>query len=289
MTFSRKLINVAFTLATGQFQGGGNTANLEGLRISARIDGPGGPSLQTASVAIWGMPLTMMNQLSLIGNQFMSTSPQNTLTITAGDNAQNMPTAFTGTIMSAFVDASSQPQICFRVEASPGGALSAQPGTNVGYDGPMDVVQRLQSIAGQANLEFVNNGVSGTLSNQYLYGSPRDQILSIVRSIGAEMSLENGKLSIWKAGQGPDNNITIAAPDMVGYPAFSQAFIYAKTLFNPSLHLGQIVTVQSQIQAATGKWQINRVTHEIESNIPKGKWFTTICGTPQSASVTPSS
>ena len=231
----------------------------------------------------------MMNQLSLIGNQWLSTTPQNSITITAGDSAQNMSTAFIGTIMSAFVDASSQPQICFRVDASPGGALSAQNGTSGGYDGPMDVVQRLQAIAGQANLQFENNGVSGTLPNQYLYGSYRDQILAIVRAVGAEVSIENGKLSVWKPGQGPDNNITIAAPDMVGYPAFSQSYIYAKTLFNASLRLGQIVTVKSEIAGASGKWQINRVTHEIESNIPKGKWFTTICGTPQSAQVTPSS
>ena len=285
MAFTQKLINVAFTLATGQFSGGGNTASLEGLRISARIDGPGGLTCQTASVAIWGMPLSMMNQLSLIGNQYLTVAPQNTISVTAGDSSSNMQLTFSGTIMSAFVDASSQPQVCFRVEAFPGGALNVQPTDASGTADQIDVAQKMQALASLANpkLEFENHGVSVTLRKQYLSGSVGNQIYALAQAAGIEAMIDRGQLSIWKSGQGPDSGVTIASPDMVGHPAFSQSYIYAKTLFNPAFRLGQIVTVQSEIQAACGKWQINRVTHDIESNIPKGKWFTTLCGTPFSA------
>ena len=291
MAFSQKLINVAFTLATGQFAGGGNTANLEGLRISARIDGPGGITGQTATVAIWGMPLTMMNQLSLVGNQIYTVSPQNTIKVTAGDSPQNMQLTFSGIIRSSFMDASRQPDICFRVEGAPGGAVNVQPATaGSSSSGQLDVVQKLQTLAGLANppLEFVNHGVSATLRNQYLYGSVNYQIYKLARAAGIEVMIDRGKLIIWKAGTGPDSGITISSPNMVGYPTFSQSYIHVPIPFNPGIQNGQIVTVQSQITAACGKWQVNNFTHEIESNIPKGKWFTIVSGAPFSAQ-TPSS
>ena len=284
MSFSQKLINVAFTLATGQFAGGGNTANLEGLRISARIDGPGGAEGMNATVAIWGMPLTMMNQLSLIGQQFMSMTPQNTISISAGDDRSNLSLVFSGTIITAYVDAAAQPNICFRVEANPSAAINTIPaGNGQGYEN-LDVAQHLQQIAGklEPKLEFENNGVNVILQKVYLDGSWGNQIQQLARWAGIEYEINRGKLSIWLLGKGP-SGATIAPPNMVGYPAFSQAYVYVKTLFDPNIRNSQIITVQSEIQPACGKWQVYHVTHEIESNIPKGKWFTTIGAMPVDA------
>ena len=283
MAFTQKLINIAFTLANGQFEGGGNTANLEGLRISARIDGSGGQSMQNATAAIWGMPLTLMNQLSMIGNKFFNVSPQNTISIMAGDSPSNMQLAFKGIIKSAFADASSQPQVAFRVDAMPGAAADVMPGNSGGVSGGLDVAKKMNALATQAGWNFENFGVNITLNKQYLWGSVLGQIRHLARIAPCEFSVDRDTLRIWVTGQGPSSSVTIAPPDMIGYPTFSQSYVFVKTLFNPDFRLGNIVTVQSQLTAATGKWQINHVTHEIESNIPKGKWFSTISGMPFTA------
>lgn len=285
MAFAQKLINVRFSLATGQFQGGGNTADLTGLRISARIDGPGGMEGMTASVAIWGMPLQMMNQLSLVGQQFMAVTPQNTISITAGDTPSSLPLVYSGTIITACVDAGQMPNVCFRVESSLSSALNTIPVDAQGFD-PIDVAQYMQSLASQSTpkLDFENNGVNLKIPKVYLDGSVYTQIRSLARQAGIEYIIDRGKLSIWMLGQGP-TGATIEPPNMIGYPSFSQAYVYVKTLFDPTIRNGQIITIKSELTAACGRWQVYHVTHEIESQIPKGKWFTTIGAMP----ITPAS
>lgn len=285
MTFTQRMINVSFSLANGNFQGGGNTANFSGLRISARIDGPGGMTGITLSMSIWGMSLSDMNQLSTVGQQFRYMY-KNQVTVTAGDAIAGMQLVFQGNVTSAYVDAQSQPQVAFRVEAQPGAYLNVQSTQPTSVKGQADVAQLMQQLAQQAGLQFQNNGVNIKLRNPYLPGAIGNQIRTLAHMAGIEHIIDRGKLSIWMAGQATGNNIVISPQTgMVGYPTFNQNSIYVKTIFNPTIQNSQKITVQSDLTPACGTWQVFHVCHEIECQLPKGKWFSIIGATPLQSDV----
>src|SRR5579872_5411774 len=102
MSFVQRLLNITFTLAdspTGQPNSFTNTnsnqVTLSGLRASASIVNAGAPSGAELALEVYGMPLSMMNQLSTLGMQVILV-PRNTVTVTAGDSGSNMTTVFKG-------------------------------------------------------------------------------------------------------------------------------------------------------------------------------------------------
>ncbi len=88
--------------------------------------------------------------------------------------------------------------------------------------------------------------------------------------------IENNILSIWPRGGYRAGQIPIISPDtgMVGYPSFTQSGVVVKTLFNSAIRFGQLVSVQSSLQGATGQYRVQKLAHDIESEMPGGKWFT---------------
>jgi hypothetical protein len=83
---------------------------------------------------------------------------------------------------------------------------------------------------------------------------------------------------MWDGKKGRSSGGVTLSPQtgMVGYPAFNQAGVVIRSIFNPTIKNGTVVTVQSAITPACGRWEVYSVTHEIESQIPKGKWFSII-------------
>lgn len=286
MTFVQRQISVTFTLAQGQFQGGGNTMTIQALgpddpntpRISAKINGPGGETGITCSLAIWGLPLSSMNQLSVIGKKF-GAAYKNTVTVNAGDAISGMQLVFSGDIITAYVDAQAQPQVTFRVEALPGATTAAKNTGATSVKGHADVAQLMGRLASQAGLQFENQGVSVLLRNPYLYGDPISQIKALARAASIEHIVDRGSLRIWKPGSGGGGTINIGVPDMVAYPAFNQTAIILRTIFKPNIKHNDKLSVQSTLTPACGTWAVYQVSHEIEANIPRGKWFSVLYAT----------
>jgi hypothetical protein len=160
MTFVSRQISVTFTMASGNFEGGGNSASLEGLRISAHVDSPGGVAGSTLSIAIYGMPLSMMNQLTTGVGRRLSYIGRNKVTVSA-----NGQLVFTGIIFQAWVDGQAQPNVCFRVEAMPGALANVTPLASTTQPGSQDVAQLMGQLARAAGFRFENNGVNIKLSN----------------------------------------------------------------------------------------------------------------------------
>ena len=91
MSYVERLIDLTITLgATPQnpnptFQGtASNTVKITGLRTSVAIVKAGGRGLSTAQVRVYGLPLSVMNQLSTLGVPIVYWVGKNTITIEAG-------------------------------------------------------------------------------------------------------------------------------------------------------------------------------------------------------------
>jgi hypothetical protein len=285
MTFVQRQIQVSFSMATGNFQGGGNQASISASssgtydpnipRISARVFGLGGESGLTLSMAIWGMPLSQMNQLSTVGTQIHYIG-QNSVTVMAGDAISGMSLVFSGIITSAFVDAQSQPQVCFRVEAAPGATANVQNSAPTSVKGQVDAAQLMGQVVQKAGFQFQNLGVNNVkLRNPYLWGAIGNQIKMLARHGGFEHIIDRGTVYIWPAqGQRSSNVFLSPQTSMVGYPMFNQANVIVKSIFNPQIVNQGSITVQSDLTPACGTWNVVNVTHEIDANMPRGKWFT---------------
>lgn len=296
MALIRRLIDVTFELGTGSYgEGGFNTVTLSGLRVSANVQNAGGRSMGEANVRIWGMSLSKMNQLSTLG-MVVTAQRRNQITLAAHNEGEPPATFFQGTMLDAWADLNSQPDVAFIVSAQTGLFEAMKPGTPISIRGSADVASMLSGIAAQMNFPFVNFGVNAKLSNSYFGGSLRDQATRIVEQSGIQWNaLEKSVLAIWPPGGSRGGAIPVVSAEtgMIGYPSFTANGIMLKTLFNPSIGLGTRLSVKSSLQTilsraekpsnpaqASGEWVVYKIDHQLESLLPRGKWYSSILAAP---------
>lgn len=278
MSFTKKRIVTDISLASGQFSiGGGNNAALRGLRTSCIIEVNGGFSQSNMQMAIYGLPLSLMNQLSNVGRN-LNKSLLNTITVQAGDDEMGMHLVFQGQIYSAFVDARAMPEVAFRIQAIPGGFEKVKPATPMSFKGSGNVSQMMSQIAGQMGLAFEDNGVNVKLANPYYAGTPFQQAANIARDAGIEWIIDRGTLAISPPGTPRQGGAVLISPTsgLVGYPMFNEAQVICQILFNPAVKMGGEVEIQSDLTAANGKWIVNQLVHYLDAEVPKGKWFSLV-------------
>jgi hypothetical protein len=117
MAFVQRSLSFKFQLGTGSFgdSGGASTKTVSNVRASVRIEKAGAPAMNRASMRIWGLTASTMNELSRIG--VMPNAPRNNIvTVTAGDSGGNMSLAIT----DAWPDFSNVPEASLNVTAFTG-------------------------------------------------------------------------------------------------------------------------------------------------------------------------
>lgn len=277
MTFSEKMITCQFSLASGEFEGGGNSANIEGLRVEAQIHVTGAPSFATMEAAIYGMPLSLMQQLATVGSQWTARY-KNGIDLLAGDD-DGMSIVFSGTIFNAYIDAAQMPDTCFRVVAAPYVFESVNSAPPTSVNGSADVADMIKNLATQIGAKgFENAGVSVKLAHPYYYGSPWGQIVDIARDANINIAVDRGIIVITPRAVSRAGSAPIVAPEtgMVAYPAFVENRLVVRTLFNPEIAVFGNIVVQSSIQAACGTWKVLQADYDLQSVAPNGNWFETL-------------
>lgn len=277
MTFSRKCIDLGLQLANGQFEGGGNSSTVKGHRVSVAIEQPGSPDLAKAAIAIFGLPLSVMNKLTVLPSDLTHVG-QNFVSVSAYEEGQKPALVFKGTIMAGFVDARSQPEVGFRIEALAGLYTAVAPAETTSVKGSADVAQTFERIAKAAGYQFENGGVSVKVANPYLWGDANNQMRALADAAGIEWVIDRDTVAIWPRGKSRQGDSTKISPStgMRGYPAFTSSGIEVVTTFNPTLKYGGKIEVESQLKPACGQWNVINVAHELESELPRGKWFTSV-------------
>ncbi len=291
MAFTQKLLSANLTLANGSFAGGGNTLSLSGLRMSAHYEATGGTSIGMASslqLAIWGMKLSEMNQLTTFGTQY-SARNFNQVQLYAGEaapganltgaQAGQMNLVFSGQIFEAYVDARQMPQVCFRITSGAAGIYFAvKPVQPTSLPGPQPVATMMQNLAGMMGLQFKNNGVNVNLLNPYYYGAPWTQALQIARHANVDMTVERGVLTISPPGTPNQDAPVLVSKDtiLVGYPSFQSNMMLVKVLFTPSLKVGGRIQLKSDLTPANGVWRIINIVGDLDSMLPHGQWYQTL-------------
>ena len=280
MSFVQRILEASITLASGNFAGGGNSLTLSGLRMSAIIEASGGPSSSTLELTIYGMTLSQMNQLSTVGSQLYQQN-QNHITLKAGDAQAGMATAFKGDIFNAFVDAQQMPNVCLRISAKPGASTDVQPTTPTSVKGTSDVATVMKQLAQKGGWALENNGVNVKLNNMYLAGAIGQQMRTLARHAGIEFFFDHTTSNAvitppGQARQGSSTPLISPQTGMIGYPCFNQAQVIVRVIFNQSIQFYGKVTIQSDLTAACGSFTVFHVVHELECEVPRGKWFSVL-------------
>lgn len=291
-SFTQKLLQIQFALGEGTFgTTGANVTTLSGLRASATITRAGGPSLGTLSLRVYGMKQAMMNQLSTLGSVVTSLR-QNQVAVLAGTPDGVFVQVFHGTIFDGYGDYGNQPDVPFVVNAQEIYLKNLIPSNSLSLQKSFDVATVLSGLANQLGLTFEGNGVQVTLPPSYFPGPPLIQARKIIEHAGLEWNGgEGGVLAVWKPGQSRDGDIPLISKDvgMIGYPSFFSLGIQVRTLFNPTIGIGRKFKIQSELPAANQEWVVASLSHTLETLMPKGKWESTIQGTPpQQGPVVPS-
>lgn len=289
--YAKRKIDVTINLGMGQFgDDKGTDVTLSGLRVSASIVYYGQGIQAEAQLRIFGLPMSMINQLTGTGPKAMETR-NNRILIAAGDEGGAMYTVYEGTIIAAFGDFQNAPDVVFNVLAHGSASEAVRPTAASSFSGSIDAAVVLAGLAKQMGskpigMTLENNGVSVMLSNPYYCGTPLQQIKDCCKEAGIRYEMDIFRLAIWpqdgfRKGTGP---IKISPETgMVGYPIFGGQGILVKSLFNPNVLIGGQIDVTSDITVANGIWNTYNLVHMLESETPNGQWFTQMdCSRPSS-------
>lgn len=276
MSLVKRQIDVTIQLGSGSFDGtNADKVTLTGHRVSAHISSPGGEAFGFGECQIFGLPLSMINQLTRIG-PFNTANGSNTILIEAGNQGEVLTTVFKGVIYQAWGDFQAAPEVSLNISAYGDIAVALTPVNSNSFNGSSDVADIMQTLATAMGLAFENNGVSVQLSGQYLPGTALSQVQTVARAAKINYAIERGKLKIWPMNGYAAGEVPLISPatGMVGYPAFSSQGLFVTSEFVANALIGAKVTVQSSLTPACGDFQIGSIIHDIESERPGGAWFT---------------
>ena len=299
-SFTAKQLRVTFTLSdtTASFNGNNNVLVLAGLRTVARINASGFPAFPEATLEVYGMAVSDMQVLSSLSRNLNGTQPDN-VRIDANSGA-GWSTVYEGQIVSAYIDYSGAPDVCFRVQSRYLGFQSINPAQVTSYRANADCALVISDIVAKMGQTFVNHGVNITLPKPYFAGTLTDQLKAAVEAAGISMYFNEATHTIHIAPQGTalkdDPFVITPQSGLVGYPVpDSRGFINARTLFHSVLRLGSPVTIQGSdvvIDAkqpstynsrADGQWFVSAITHTLEAVKYGGAWFSDMLLVPNTA------
>lgn len=309
-SFAQKILNFTFYLsqnpATPQpnlYTGLGgiqsNQLSFAGLRASCRISNATGPSGSMADVHIWGLPQSVMNQLTttgMIGNLAANNQIQISAGVSTGSDAsaaaanaappQGFPVVFGGAIALAVGDYNQMPNVPLHIIAKGGFNSAMTSSVPTSYTGKTSVVKIMQTFAGQLKspngqpVIFENNGVTTQLSNPYFPGNLLQQIDQAASQAGIFAQIVDGgtKLAIWPTtGARKTQNIPLISPStgMIGYPTFGgqAGMMWVRMVYNPNVTFGGQINVQSSIPQANGIWNVRVLDYALDSLVPDGEWM----------------
>lgn len=283
MAFVERVISLTFTKVGGTFaETGVSTFTVEGLRVQCNVFNVGGISVGAANLRVLGLTREQLNDLSGLNSGFM-VQRMIQLDIRAGDAGSPLQLIFSGQMNVGQIDMSGQPDSALVIVAAAGMIASMTPANPTSYPASASHLDVLADLAKRAGLAFEPNGPPKTLATMYVFGSYRDQMLRVADAANVNIAIIDNTLVVWpRRGFRGTNSVPIISPEsgLVGYPSYSDNGIGITTLFNPFLRLGQLFDVKSSLPFACGRWIAFGVKHDLESQTPNGKWFTTCTGQP---------
>jgi hypothetical protein len=278
-TFTIKQLRFTFTLANNaKFNGTNNQLVIAGLRASVSIKGSGLPAFPEAEISIYGMLQSDMIALTALAFQPSPAMMRNTVVIEANGGG-GWSTVFSGQIITGGPNYDNLPNVFYGAQCRVLGYESLAPADAISYTGATDVGLIMARLAANAGFVFQNNGVNQTLDSPYLDKTLAEQIRKVKHDAGIEVYIDGNLMTIAPNGTPradvPSFTLTPKS-GLRGYPKldYQRGFVNASAFFNPGFRFGGPITIQdSDVITANGNWLVGTITHNLESLMPNGAWF----------------
>ena len=277
--FAKRKINLEFRLAIDE-QGDtqGPVVKVDGHRCSVSYTVFNGWSQGQVHVAVWGLPLSTINELTTIG-PVMSARKNNGINIFAGDDPGKMSKVYSGIIYMAWADFQAAPENVLHIVAYSSALAQVKIAPTRSFPGEKNISEILQEIADEQQLTFEDNLLKPIfLRDQHCKGDVLSQIRDICYKANVNWTIEVGILAIWPKDRSRIRELIPVNKDtgLVGYPMFSSQGVILKMLYNPEIIQGGKIVLKSSLTPANGKWTVATCMHMLESEIPGGQWFTQV-------------
>jgi hypothetical protein len=284
---NKKALRFVITLGTGSFgSGSNNQITLQGYRAVCDIDKAGGMMMGTLRAQIFGVSQSDMNSITTLQWKPRAFIP-NTVQVYAIDGtAQTL--IFSGNIVNAWGNYQNMPDVYLMIQAQAAYFAQVSSTAPLSFKGSIDVATAMSQIASSVGLNFENNGVNLSLSNQYLPNTALEQAKALAKAAGIDLYIDDGVLAITPANRPRSKPIPMISSQtgMTGYPTFDGVGVNFQIEFNPSVIFGGSIQVVTTIPKAAGIWIVTSVAHKLESEKPGGAWFSTIRGNASGLAIT---
>lgn len=273
-----------------------NTLIVTGLRMSAQVQASAMQQSQM-SLKVWGMKRADMDAITVAWvNPPVVLNHRVILEANSGDGWSKV---FGGTIIEAQPDYRSAPDTCFSSLASVGYFQKISPFAPTPYTETVDIGLVAGDLADKMGFTFVNGGADAVLQGPiYLFGTLLDQLDQACRMAGCDYYLvgsessptdaprrggvspqdSEGTLIITPRGE-PIEGAQVAAllrdnTGLIGYPSYDRYGLNVQALWQPAFGCGVPIQVESIVPSATGLWYPYSMVHQLDANLPNGRWFT---------------
>lgn len=269
--FTAKTIECHITLAEGSFSEG-STKIVAGLATEIRVEKPGLPDKNKATVTIRGMLDADMDMLAMLAPS-PKEARNNRIAVLAGD-AAGLSQVFSGEITDASANYNAAPDIPFTITALSGYYSSLMPTPSTSYKGDVPVADIVASLAAEAGYAFRAENVSAKLLNAVLTGPPLEKARAAAAQAGVTLLVDDGTFILLSEDQAREGDPVRISKEtgMVGYPSYSAKGISVKTYYNPALVHKGLIEVDSVVKKARGVWRIVKLCHSLSAHMPGGSW-----------------
>jgi hypothetical protein len=261
-----------------------NRLTITGLRMSVQI-------LQVARLAatlsmrIYGMRRAFMDGLT-VAWAIPPVVLDNIVIVEAKDNGDPNPEAgwsqvFSGTITEAQPEYRASPNVYFSLQASCGYFQKIEPAAPTSYTETVDIGFVAGELAQAMGFGFVNGGANAVLNGPlYLHGTRYEQLVSACVMAGADFYVFNNTVYICPAGQPRTTELAaVLTPEtgLLGYPAFGRDGLTVQAIYQPAFSNGVPIVIDKSITPhANGRWFPRAMTIQLDSNLPGGRWDSTM-------------
>ena len=282
-SFSKKQIRIGLALYKDEQK---RTLVYEGVETHVSIEKPGEPDQNKATVEMYNLSMDAMRDMTTLSFRPLQTK-KNLIVIFAGDETEGMSQCFAGEIDTAYADFSGAPTIKMHIEAAAGSYPSLKASPPIAVKGSQSAASLIEQFAKESGYAFRNNGVSASVKNAVLNGSPVQKMRAVAGMVGCELLIDDNVVKIQPYDKGLDEgNAVLMSKDsgMLGYPTFTSEGISLKCLYNPDLQLGGMIEVDTVVPGAKGTWKITKLSHSLVANATSpGDWFSSIEASPLDA------
>ena len=282
-SFTKKQIRVGLALYKDEQK---RTLVYEGVDTHVQIEKPGEPDQNKATVEMYNLSMDAMRDMTTLSFRPLQTK-KNLIVIFAGDETEGMSLCFAGEIDTAYADFSGAPTIKMHIEAAAGSYPSLKASPPIAVKGSQSAASLIEQFAKESGYSFLNNGVTSSVKNAVLNGSPVQKMRTVAGMVGCELIIDDNQVKIQPYDKGLDQgNAVLMSKDagMLGYPTFTSEGISLKCLYNPDLQLGGMIEVDTVVPGAKGTWKITKLSHSLVANATSpGDWFSSIEASPLDA------